>query len=159
MKTGLSAAFFHQVSHCTQKKMSLASSQTVPIKGTQALTTSLNAGRSQIENTCGVTIDITSHNNNVLFWAIMMTCIPGRDYSSKNLNMPNCWSIFQIPSHFYRLVLRGGTLQPGRAFFLRSDSAESFQGVGPPAQKGKPTFFIVGDAVECDGLILTAQGM
>lgn len=49
---------------------------------------------------------------------------------------------------------RGGTSAPGRAFSLRSDRAESSRGVGPPAaEKENPPFFIVKDAVECDGLI------
>lgn len=49
---------------------------------------------------------------------------------------------------------RGGTSEPGRAFSLRSDRAESSRGVGPPAaEKENPPFFIVKDAVECDGLI------
>lgn len=54
---------------------------------------------------------------------------------------------------------RGGTLTPGRAFSLRSDRAESSRGVGPPAtEKENPPFFIVKDAVECDGLISKGPG-
>lgn len=54
---------------------------------------------------------------------------------------------------------RGGTSAPGRAFSLRSDRAESSRGVGPPAaEKENPPFFIVKDAVECDGLISKSQG-
>lgn len=54
---------------------------------------------------------------------------------------------------------RGGTSQPGRAFSLRSDRAESSRGVGPPAaEKENPPFFIVKDAVECDGLISNEPG-
>lgn len=54
---------------------------------------------------------------------------------------------------------RGGTSKPGRAFSLRSDRAESSRGVGPPAaEKENPPFFIVKDAVECDGLISNEPG-
>lgn len=54
---------------------------------------------------------------------------------------------------------RGGTSEPGRAFSLRSDRAESSRGVGPPAaEKENPPFFIVKDAVECDGLISNEPG-
>lgn len=54
---------------------------------------------------------------------------------------------------------RGGTSKPGRAFSLRSGRAESSRGVGPPAaEKENPPFFIVKDAVECDGLIWNGPG-
>lgn len=58
------------------------------------------------------------------------------------------------------VVEGGGTSEPGRAFSLRLDWAESSRGGGSSGSKKRKThlFFIVKDAVECDGLISNEPG-
>lgn len=78
------------------------------------------------------------------------------------VNVDVCWTDRVKPVGTLAAAQRqrgAGRLSRGRAFSLRSGRAESSRGVGPPAaEKESPPFFIVKDAVECDGLISNGPG-